>query len=270
MTDSTKETMDANEIKIKADNATYHINGDFAADQTFVCSVPQRFADGEGKVLHARRNEVRRFEVGEQQMVVKRYKRVNLVQSVVYSFFRRTKAQRAYDYARLFRERGIDTPREVAYIEQREHGLFTTGYFISLNCPHPPIFKEIVEKPELNTRLADAATAFILEMHTRGILHGDLNFGNFLYEEQADGSVHFTVIDINRSHFRKGMPTRKQCLKNLCTTTHRRDLYEYIVRRYAQLRGWNEDQAYAEALGYLEALEEKQRTKDRLKHKLKK
>ena len=108
--------MDANDIKIKAANATYHINGDFAADQAFVCSVPQRFAGGEGEVLHAGRNEVRRFEVDGQQLVVKRYKRVNLLQSVVYSFFRRTKAQRAYDYARLFRERGIDTPREVAYV----------------------------------------------------------------------------------------------------------------------------------------------------------
>ena len=261
---------DKDTIKIKAHNATYYIHRDFAADQVFVCSVPRRMVNGEGDVLHAGRNEVRRVEEDGLQRVVKRYKRVNLVQSVIYSFFRRTKAQRAYDYARVFRERGIDTPREVAYIEQREHGLFTTGYFISLYCPHPPIFKEIVETSELNKRLADAVTAFILEMHRKGILHGDLNFGNFLYDEQADGSIRFAVIDINRSHFCTGMPTREQCLRNLSTTTHRRDLYEYIVRCYARLRGWNEDDACTEALGYLEALEEKQRAKDRLKHKLKK
>lgn len=262
--------MNDHTTKIKKGNTTYYINDDYRAVSDFVVTVPQCFAGQRGTLLHMGRNEVRSFMVGTQMLVAKRYKRVNWIQQVVYSFFRATKAARAYRYARTFRSRGIDTPHEVAYIEERTHGLFTTGYFVSLECSHPPVFHELVEKPGLNKPLADAVTDFILEMHSRGILHGDLNFGNFLYEKRPDGSVHFTVIDINRSHFRKGMPPRTQSLRNLSTTTHRRDLYEYIVRRYARLRGWDEADAYAEASGYLEMLERKQRRKDELKQKLKK
>lgn len=262
--------MKENTTKIKKGNFTYYINGDYESVKDFVVTVPHSFAEQQGTLLHAGRNEVRSFMVGKQALVVKRYKRVNWVQRVVYSFFRPSKAARAYRYARAFRERGIDTPHEVAYIEERTHGLFTIGYFVSLECLHPPVFHDLVEEPALNKPLADAVTDFILQMHRHGILHGDLNFGNFLYEQRPDGSVHFTVIDINRSHFCKGMPTRQQSLKNLSTTTHRRDLYEYIIRRYAQLRGWNETDAYAEATNYLEKMERQQQRKDELKHKLKK
>ena len=59
------------------------------------------------------------------------YPAANDNQQVVYTFFRPTKAARAFRFAAEFRKRGIVTPHEMAYIEQKEHGLFTTGYFIS-------------------------------------------------------------------------------------------------------------------------------------------
>lgn len=259
-----------NTTRIRKGNLTFYIDDDYVSLRDFILTVPRIFGRHEGELLHEGRNEVRRFSVGELDLVVKRYKRVNLVQRVVYTFFRKSKAERAYKYAHTFRNCGIDTPHEVAYIEQREHGLFVTGYFVSLSCPHPPVFHKLCEQQPFDVRLAEAVTRQILEMHKQGILHGDLNFGNFLYDVKDDGSVHFTVIDINRSRFCKGMPPREKCLKNLCTTTHRRDVYEYIVRYYARLRGWNEEEALGEALGYLERLEERNRKKDQLKNKLKK
>jgi len=48
--------------------------------------------DGEGEVVYDSRNRVVRFIIGGQPMMVKRFKRVNAVQQVVYTFFRKTKA----------------------------------------------------------------------------------------------------------------------------------------------------------------------------------
>ena len=91
-------------------------------------------------------------------------------------------------------------------------------------------------------------------MHSRGVLHGDLNLSNFLYRTADDG-YHFTMIDINRSHFTDGWPTDSQCLDNLVRLTHRRDLYEYLVKSYARQRGWDEETTAASALRLLEKFE---------------
>lgn len=257
-------------IIVKDARRKYVVSGDYARLKDFVCRVPQLFARGEGEVLHTGRNELRRFEVDGLRVVAKRYKRVNAVQRVAYSFFRKTKARRAYEFAAVFRQRGIDTPREVAYIEERERGLFTTGYFVSLDCPFPPAFPVVVKQEDYRKDLADALAAFICKMHERGILHGDMNLKNFLYDERADGSVRFSVVDTNRSHFCQGWPTRRQCLANLRTLTYRREVFVRIVRRYAALRGWDEGEAVGEALRCLERFIERRARRYKVKEKLKK
>lgn len=231
----------------------------------FIERIPDMFEEGRGDVLYAGRNEVRSFDLDNINLVVKRYKRVNTIQRIVYSFFRRTKAERAYAFAAILRERGVDTPEEVSYIEVSRNHLFETGYFVSLECPNPPAFDRLVPPKDFDHHMADELAAFINYMHSRGILHGDMNFGNFLYSYDDAENCRFTVIDTNRSHFRRGYPSRKECLYNFRTTTHRRDVFEYIVRAYARLRRWNEDKAVKQATHYLENFERRHRRKERLK-----
>ena len=92
-------------------------------------------------------------------------------------------------------------------------------------------------------------------MHSKGILHGDLNLSNFLYERQEDGQFSFVMIDINRSQFCDGVPSDGTCLNNLVRLTHRRDLYEDLIRRYAVLRGWDADSTARKALSLLDHFE---------------
>jgi len=241
------------------------VSPDYEHLTAFLERIPEMFDEGCGDVLYAGRNEVRRFDAGGTRLVAKRYKRVNTVQRIVYSFFRRTKAERAYVFAELLRQRGVDTPREVAYIEVSRNGLFETGYFVSIECPYPPAFDRLVPPKEFDRRMAEDLAAFINTMHSRGILHGDMNFGNFLYHYDAGGDCHFTVIDTNRSHFRRGYPSRKECLYNFRTTTHRRDVFDYILRVYARLRGWDEAETVEEATRYLEDFEQYHHRKERIK-----
>lgn len=230
------------------------VDSHFRQHADWIGQLPARMEHGEGEVVYKKRNLVARFRHEGLTLMVKRFKRVNVVQQVVYTFFRKSKAQRAYLFAEAFRQRDIETPRRVAYMEQRRWGLFSVGYFVSLEAEGTETHLLLREVKAFSHELADALAAHIVKMHSRGVLHGDLNLSNFLCQEPPDG-YRFTMIDINRSHFTDGWPTDEQCLENMVRLTHRRDLYEYLVRSYARQRQWDETQTADKALRLLDRFE---------------
>ena len=120
--------------------------------------------EGRGDVVYEGRNRVVRFHHEGLSLMVKRFKRVNLVQQVVYTFFRPTKAERAYLFAKEFHKRGIDTPQRVAYMEKRNGlGLFTTGYFVSLETPGTETHLLLREVQDFSHELADAVAAAVAQ-----------------------------------------------------------------------------------------------------------
>ena len=74
------------------------IADDYQQYAAFIAQIPELFARGEGAVIYSQRNEVRRMERQGRVFIVKRYKKVNAIQQVVYTFFRKTKAARAFLY----------------------------------------------------------------------------------------------------------------------------------------------------------------------------
>jgi len=230
------------------------VDPSFSQLTDYISRIPTMFQRGEGELVYDKRNSVARFNHAGLTLIVKRFKRVNFIQQIVYSFFRQSKAERAFQFAEIFRERGIDTPQRVAYMEQRRGGLFSVGYFVSLESVGTETHLLLREVQNFSPELADAVANQVVLMHSRGILHGDLNLSNFLCQETG-GGYHFTMIDINRSHFTDGWPTEKQCMENLVRLTHRRDLYDYLVRSYARQRDWDEDATARRALKLLERFE---------------
>ena len=220
----------------------------------FIGMLPDMIRRGEGETVYDERNRVVRFSHDGQVLMVKRFKRVNFIQQIVYTFFRKTKAERAFLFAEEFRKRGVDTPQRVAYIEERRWGLFTVGYFVSSEAKGTETHLLLREVQDFSRELADAVVGQVVFMHSRGVLHGDLNLSNFLASDEPDG-YHFTMIDINRSHFCESWPSDEQCLKNMVRLTHRRDLYEYLLRGYARQRGWDEDATADQALRLLSSFE---------------
>ena len=206
----------------------------------YISRIPTMFQRGEGELVYDKRNSVARFNHAGLTLIVKRFKRVNFIQQIVYSFFRQSKAERAFQFAEIFRERGIDTPQRVAYMEQRRGGLFSVGYFVSLESVGTETHLLLREVQNFSPELADAVANQVVL--------------NFLCQETG-GGYHFTMIDINRSHFTDGWPTEKQCMENLVRLTHRRDLYDYLVRSYARQRDWDEDATARWALKLLERFE---------------
>lgn len=226
----------------------------FSQYESFIRQIPALLEQGQGEVFYDARNQVARFREGAECFIVKRFKRVNFIQQIVYTFFRDTKARRAFCFAQEFLRRGIATPMPVAYMERSRMGLFSVGYFVSLEVEGTETSLLLREVEHFDPLLADAVVRQVVAMHRCGILHGDLNLTNFLCTQDADG-YHFQMIDINRSHFTDGMPTDEQCMHNLVRLTHRRDLYEYLLRSYARERGWDADATAAQGLSLLDQFE---------------
>lgn len=226
----------------------------YAQYEDFIRQIPRLIDEGEGTIVYDGRNRVVRMEHEGLTMMVKCFKHVNIVQQIAYTFFRKSKAEHAFLFADEFAKRGILTPQRIAYMEGTRCGLFLKGYFVSTESQGIESHLLLREVEHFSPKLADAVMRQVLLMHSKGVLHGDLNLSNFLCEELADG-YRFTMIDINRSRFCDGFPSDEQCLKNLVRTTHRRDLYEYLIASYARQRGWDEKETVRQAVALLDRFE---------------
>ena len=79
------------------------IHPDFMQTADFIKQLPQHFAQ-EGELLYEGRNEVRRYRVKNEWLVVKKYKQPNIIQRIVYTFFKKSKTERAYLFAGMLRK----------------------------------------------------------------------------------------------------------------------------------------------------------------------
>lgn len=249
------------------------INNSYGRMSRFVNELPRRF-DAEGTLVFKGRNTIKLYEVCGETLTVKKYKDYNFLQRVAYTFFKPSKAVRAYRYASLLNAKGIRTPREVACIEMRRGFLCVTGYFVSAFCDDPSV-KTLLESGDgcdgnadrqitpRKMSLLKSVGEFIADMHAKGVLHGDLNISNILCGRGIGGGYELSVIDTDRAVFKT--PSVDECMEDLKRVTHHREVLVCIIRAYAAKRGWNAEETIAETLQKLNAFEKKNLLKRKLK-----
>ena len=86
-------------------NITVH--DDYRGMSAFVRSLHESF-DGEGRLVHSGRNDVRIISCGDRRLAVKRFAHNGMLRRVM-NAFRRSKAQKAYANACLLRALGLPT-----------------------------------------------------------------------------------------------------------------------------------------------------------------
>lgn len=156
------------------------------------------------KVLCARRNIVEKVTLRGVEMVVKRYKRPNLFNRFAYTFIRKTKARRAYEYAFRLLDCGIGTPSPVAYVEVKRCGLFSEGYFFSLYMPYGMLSDMATETLPVSEELINDFVDFAFMLHSKGVLPRDFNSSNiFCWFNEDMEKFCFALTDINRMRFGK-------------------------------------------------------------------
>ena len=159
------------------------------------------------------RNIVEKIEIDGKPYVLKKFKPTGLLNGIIYTFFRKSKAHRAYEHAEFLLANGIDTAIPVAYAENRRCGIFRSGYFLS-EFIDAPLVSDIYD-PDFpadgKKRLCMFIAKFIFDMHQKGIMPLDLNPGNIFYRN-LNGRPVFALIDINRMKTGK-IPTMSQAMR---------------------------------------------------------
>ena len=218
-----------------------HINTAAEHLRDFAQRLPELFGQG-GEILHAGRNTIKAFDVGDERIVVKRFRRPNLFQAFIYTFFRRSKARRSYEHAVRLRALGIDSPEPIAWSEYRRHGLLSDTYYVSRRSDYAPLSQTTEHFPAAGTLpVLEAFARFAVSLHEKGIEHRDFNHGNILWSRTAAGVYRFQLIDINRMHFEDAGLSSRACMINLRRLACPAVAFLYILDRYAEARGWNVD-----------------------------
>ncbi len=212
---------------------------------SFLTSIPERFAQGEGKVIHQGRNELRLLSYGGEQFVVKSFHVPHWLNRLAYAYVRGSKAKRSYLYADRFRQAGIGSPQPIGYIEQRGLGGLAHSFYVSRLSACPYTYADLLELP-VDHSDRDAILVAIgqatARMHELGYWHKDFSRGNILYGKQAGGRIQVEIIDLNRMRLgRVGLKLGCRNFERLPGGPH---LHQVLAQAYAEVRGFDAASCY--------------------------
>ncbi|EEC97819.1 glycosyltransferase, group 2 family protein [Parabacteroides johnsonii DSM 18315] len=203
----------------------------------FVKVLPVHFKNGDGEVIYKGRNELREFNCKGFDLVVKSFRKPNLVNQIVYGLFRSSKAERSYEYANMLLKSGIGSPCPVAYYTERAGLFFIRSYYVSLKSECPYTYYDLMKNnfpgQEQVLRAIARTTA---ALHEHGYLHKDYSRGNILFRE-TDGGVKVEIIDLNRIRFMEiGMEVGCKNFERLPGT---QEMFAVLADEYAKVRGFD-------------------------------
>ena len=223
------------------------INPAYAVLNSFITKIPVLF-EQEGELVYIARNQLRHFSVKGYEVIVKRYKQPHLINRVAYTYFRPSKAKRAYEYAFKLLKVGINSPAPIAYIEQYKSGLLTYGYFISIYEKNYSVIRDFMSGIQTDDSLLKELAFYIADLHSKGVLHLDMSPGNILYYKQGT-NYNFTLIDINRMQFLPTVSKIKR-FKSFKRLAENESVLTTIAKQYAEASGMDVTETVTEISKY--------------------
>jgi len=214
------------------------------------------------------RNDLRLFQLENEQLNVKSFRIPNLINKVAYRFFRKSKAERSFTYANKLANIGIGTPKPVAFYEFKSFFFFGKSYYISehLNCDFT--YRELTTDFNIPNyeQILRAFTRFTFRLHENNINFLDHSPGNTLIQINKE-DAEFYLVDLNRMNFEK-MNLDKR-IKNFAKLTTHKSMVAIMSDEYAKCI--NED--YNKLVGlmwqYTQEFQESFHRRRRLKQKIK-
>lgn len=245
-----------------------HVNTASEHLRDFAERLPELF-DREGEVLHAGRNTIKAFEAEGERLVVKRFKRPNLLRAVIYTFFRRSKARRSYEHAVRGSGRWASIrPNPSHGANTAAGGLLCDSYYVSRRSDYTPLSQTTARFPAAGTLpVLEAFARFAVQLHEKGIEHRDFNHGNILWDRTPAGAYRFQLIDINRMHFDDRPLSSRACMINLRRLSCPAVAFLYILDRYAETRGWDVDDTLLRGTFFRLAFGRRKQLRKRFRHR---
>ncbi|WP_142783280.1 lipopolysaccharide kinase InaA family protein [Changchengzhania lutea] len=218
---------------------------------------------GKGK-----RNVIKIIDLEDVLLNIKAFKIPNIINQIVYTFFRKSKAQRSFEYANTLISLGVGTPRPLAYFEYIKSWLFKESFYVSEQLDCDLTYRELTTNfnyPDYN-HILRAFTKFTYSLHEKGIHFLDHSPGNTLIKKNG-ANYEFYLVDLNRMKF-ESLDFEAR-IKNFSRLTIHKSMVEVMSEEYAKLTGENYDKIFnlmwKETEGFQSRFHRKKRIKKRLK-----
>ena len=214
------------------------------------------------------RNSLKLFKLNDITINAKSFRIPNVINQIVYKHFRKSKAQRSYEYALKLEQLGIGTPKPIAYFEFSSLLFFRKSYYLSEHLDCELTFRELNKNVNFpnHEKILRAFTRFTFIFHEQNILFLDHSPGNTLIKKTIDG-YNFYLVDLNRMEFRPlSFETR---IKNFERLSTKKFIIEIMSDEYAKCSGESYDKILKLMWSSTEAFQAKFHNKRRLKNKLK-
>jgi len=199
--------------------------------------------------IHKARNEIKIINYDNQKFVIKSFKIPHLINKIVYTFFRDSKAKKSYENSIKI----INfVPKPIGYIEFKKFGLIHDSYFVSENFNYDFTIREpLLDKNFVNKKSIFKEFAyFTWQLHKHNIYHLDYSPGNILIKK-VEAQFIFKIVDINRMQFKE--LTLEDRLKNFAKLWAKDEDLEVIVREYAKLIKEHEEKCLTISFKYSHA-----------------
>lgn len=188
------------------------------------------------------RNTIKLFDIDDLKVNIKSFKRPHLLNSIIYKYFRKSKARRSFEFATILLENKIGTPQPIAYFENLNFLGLKDSFYISEHLECDLTFRELAQIPDFpeNEIILRQFIKFSYNLHQKGIEFLDHSPGNTLIKKGNDGKYNFFLVDLNRMSFHNSMSFDVR-MKNQSRLTPKKEMITIMSNEYAIASGESED-----------------------------
>ncbi|WP_378187147.1 Kdo domain containing protein [Aquimarina sp. W85] len=213
------------------------------------------------------RNVIKIIPVNGKRYTIKSFKVPNLINQIVYRFFRKSKAERSYNYAIKLLSLGIRTPSPLGYYLNCTPLLFKKSYYICelVNCDLT--FRELTTNFDIpdHEDILRAFTRFTFELHEKGVNFLDHSPGNTLIKRN-ENDYEFYLVDLNRMKF--GTMLFEDRIKNFAKLTIHKSMIEIMSDEYAKISGQDKVKVFELMWQFTKDFQNRFYRKNRIKKRL--
>jgi len=218
-------------------------------------------------IVDGNRNKIKAYEIEGSSFNVKSFKIPNFINQIIYKHFRKSKANRSFEYANKLITFDIGTPKPIAYYEHFSFIGLQESYYVCEHLNYDLTFRELITNPDYPDyeKILRLFTEFTWQLHEKGIYFKDHSPGNTLIIKNSE-NYDFYLVDLNRMSFVKlDLEAR---MKNFSRLTPKKEMIYIMSDEYAKLSGENFEKVYEKMWFYTQQFQDKFHRKKQLKQTL--
>lgn len=244
------------------------ISDKYKTYQAEVSKLIEAFDSSGQSITPGVRNQIKIFSLAGKNVNIKSFKVPNLINQVAYKFFRKSKAERSFEYAQYLIANDIGTPYPIAYATNNSPLLFKDSFYVSEHLECDLTYRELVNEPDYpnNEAILRAFTRFTYSLHEKEIEFLDHSPGNTLIKLN-NGNYQFFLVDLNRMNFKR--MSFEDRMRNFSRLTPKKSMVKIMANEYAKLIDEDEKIVYEDMWEFTKEFQHKFKRKKEIKKKLK-